>query len=53
MILLLILWEFHIMYPDHTHFLVFPGLPPALWTPPLKKETEGEGIVGGRGKKES
>lgn len=26
LVFLLVIWEFHIMYPDHTHFQVLPGL---------------------------
>lgn len=36
----LIIWEFHIMNPEHTHFPVLPGLPlpPTLRPPHQKKE---------------
>lgn len=37
-IFLLIIWEFHIMDPDHTHFLILPGLPPQLLCPHQKKK---------------
>lgn len=33
-IFLFIIWEFHIMDSDHTHFLVLPGLPPWPSSPP-------------------
>ena len=28
------------MYPDHMYFPFLPGLPSALWLPPLKNEEE-------------
>lgn len=37
--ILLIICKFHIMYLNHTHFLVLPGpFPPSLWHPPPKKK---------------
>lgn len=45
MIFLLIIWEFNMMNPTHTHFLVVPCLPPHPWEPPpsLKEEEEEKG----------
>lgn len=37
-IFLLIIWEFHTMYPNNIHFPVLLGPSPTLLTPPLKKE---------------
>lgn len=34
---LLIIWEFHIMYPNNSHFQVLPGLPSTLVTSPQKR----------------
>lgn len=36
--LLLVIWEFHIMHPDHIHYSVFPGPTPSLVTCPKGRE---------------
>jgi hypothetical protein len=37
---LLIIWEFHIMHPDHTHSQSSQVHPPHLCDPPQKKKEE-------------
>jgi hypothetical protein len=38
-IFLLIIWKFHIVHPEHTHFPVLPGLPHIpSWLPSREKE---------------
>lgn len=36
--LLLVIWEFHIMHPNHIHYSVFPGPTPSLVTCPKGRE---------------